>query len=108
MLLETLVVPGNAETALVPADRYANMRNVWFLPSEAACERWLHRAGFTDVELHDSTTTTTAEQRSTDWMPYQSLADALDPDNGDRTIEGYPAPHRALFSARRQANRAAG
>lgn len=38
LVLETLVVEGDASTVLVPEDRYAQMRNVWFLPSVAALE----------------------------------------------------------------------
>ena len=44
LVLETLVVEGDASTVLVPEDRYAQMRNVWFLPSVAALELWLRRA----------------------------------------------------------------
>jgi tRNA (mo5U34)-methyltransferase len=32
-------------------------------------------------------------------MQFQSLADFLDPDDHSRTIEGYPAPRRALLRA---------
>ena len=101
LLLETLVVPGDVDTALVPEDRYANMRNVWFVPAAAACERWLGRVGFGDIRLVDDSVTTPDEQRRTDWMPFQSLTDALDPADNRLTIEGYAAPRRALFAARR-------
>jgi len=30
-------------------------------------------------------------------MPYESLKDFLDPDDNNKTIEGYPAPKRATF-----------
>ena len=43
--------------------------------------------------------TSPAEQRSTEWMTYESLTDFLDPANNDLTIEGYPAPQRAIFIA---------
>jgi len=43
--------------------------------------------------------TTLAEQRSTDWMPFHSLADFLDPKDRSLTIEGYPAPKRAVVLA---------
>lgn len=36
LVLETLVVEGDENTVLVPGDRYAQMRNVYFIPSAAA------------------------------------------------------------------------
>jgi len=50
--------------------------------------------------------TSTDEQRSTAWMPYQSLADALDPDDPTLTIEGQPRPRRAVLLARKPARAA--
>jgi tRNA (mo5U34)-methyltransferase len=77
------------------------MRNVWFLPATALLVRWLERLGFEAVTAVDHTPTTPAEQRTTAWMPFQSLAEALDPDDPARTVEGHPAPLRALLTARR-------
>ncbi|HXH73064.1 MAG TPA: tRNA 5-methoxyuridine(34)/uridine 5-oxyacetic acid(34) synthase CmoB [Mariprofundaceae bacterium] len=99
LVLETLVVEGDATTCLVPGERYAKMRNVWFIPSVAMLEGWLRRAGFTDVRLVDVSTTTSGEQRRTDWMQFESLADFLDPQDPQRTVEGYPAPLRAILVA---------
>ncbi len=101
LVLETLVVDGDKNTALVPPGRYANMRNVWFLPSCDALTRWLERCGFTNITLQDITPTTTEEQRSTDWMPYHSLINFLDPEHKGKTIEGLPAPVRAVFTAQK-------
>jgi len=47
----------------------------------------------------DVTRTTTAEQRSTGWMRFHSLAQFLDPRDPLRTREGYPAPRRAIVVA---------
>jgi tRNA (mo5U34)-methyltransferase len=47
------------------------------------------------------TPTTTAEQRSTSWMRFESLADALDPGDPSRTVEGHPAPVRAVVLGRK-------
>jgi tRNA (mo5U34)-methyltransferase len=44
--------------------------------------------------------TTVEEQRSTDWMRFESLEQALDPDDPYKTVEGYPAPVRAVMIAR--------
>ncbi|AHF69207.1 tRNA 5-methoxyuridine(34)/uridine 5-oxyacetic acid(34) synthase CmoB [Pseudomonas cichorii] len=101
LVMETLVVPGDAQQVLVPEDRYAQMRNVWFLPSVPALELWLRRAGFVDVRCVDVSTTTVLEQRSTEWMRYQSLGDFLDPEDHSRTIEGLPAPMRAVIVGRK-------
>lgn len=99
LVLETLIIKGEANEVLVPADRYAQMRNVWFIPSAATLRGWLERIGFKEVKLVDLSQTTTTEQRSTDWMRFHSLADYLDPVDLGLTIEGYPAPLRATFTA---------
>lgn len=99
LILETLVIDGDLGEVLVPEDRYAMMRNVWFLPSCPTLINWLKRCGFKNIRLVDITATTTDEQRSTPWMTFHSLQDFLDPVNPDQTCEGYPAPKRAIFVA---------
>lgn len=101
LVLETLVIDGDEQQVLLPEDRYAQMRNVWFLPSVPALQLWLRRAGFVDISCVDINQTSTQEQRTTDWMLYQSLADFLHPDNPQLTIEGLPAPKRAVIIARK-------
>jgi tRNA (mo5U34)-methyltransferase len=102
LILETLIVEGDQETIFMPPGRYAKMRNVWFLPSIAAMTLWLERCGFTEIACVDTNRTSREEQRTTRWMNFESLADFLDPDDAERTIEGHPAPLRAIFTARRQ------
>ena len=97
LVLETLVVDGNEQTALIPKDRYAKMRNVWFLPSTDMLIRWLERLGFINIRVVDVATTTIEEQRATEWMEYESLADFLDPNDPSLSYEGYPAPKRAII-----------
>ncbi|RMD48829.1 MAG: tRNA 5-methoxyuridine(34)/uridine 5-oxyacetic acid(34) synthase CmoB [Ignavibacteria bacterium] len=97
LVLETLVIEGDENNVLVPLDRYAKMRNVWFIPSAPTLSQWLKRAGFSSVEMVDETKTTTEEQRVTDWMQWESLNEFLDPVDKNKTIEGYPAPRRAIF-----------
>lgn len=99
LVLETLVVEGETGYALMPEDRYAMMRNVWFIPSIGTLELWLLRAGFKDIRCIEQNFTSMNEQRATDWMHYQSLSDFLDPQDSNKTIEGYPAPRRATFVA---------
>ncbi|MCZ4338700.1 tRNA 5-methoxyuridine(34)/uridine 5-oxyacetic acid(34) synthase CmoB [Shewanella colwelliana] len=99
LVLETLIVDGDENTVLVPGDRYGKMNNVWFLPSAKALEAWLKKADFVDVKCVDIDVTSLAEQRSTSWMPNESLVDYLDPSDISLTVEGYPAPKRATFVA---------
>ena len=101
LVVESIVVAGDEGTVLCPPDRYARMRNVWFLPSTALLVRWLERIGLTDVEVLHEGPTTTEEQRPTPWMRFESLAHALDPEDPARTVEGHPAPLRAVVRASR-------
>lgn len=99
LVLETLVVEGDATTVLVPGERYAKMRNVWFIPSTAALLGWLARVGFSDAKVVDLNLTSLEEQRKTAWMENESLVDFLDANDHSKTIEGYPAPLRAVVIA---------
>ncbi|MDH3327204.1 MAG: tRNA 5-methoxyuridine(34)/uridine 5-oxyacetic acid(34) synthase CmoB [Gammaproteobacteria bacterium] len=99
LVLETLIIDGNENEALVPSDRYAMMNNVWFLPSITTLTHWLKRCGFQNIRVVDVNQTSTDEQRATDWMTFNSLSDFLDPKNSNLTIEGYQAPKRAVFVA---------
>jgi len=99
LVLETLIVDGDENTVLVPGERYAKMRNVWFLPSADAMIAWLNRCGFNNVRVVNEDITAVEEQRKTDWIDTESLADFLDPNDPSKTIEGYPAPKRAIFIA---------
>lgn len=101
LILETLIVEGDQETVFMPPGRYAKMRNVWFLPSVAAMTLWLQRCGFTEIACVNTNLTSHGEQHATEWMRFESLADYLDPDDETKTIEGHPAPLRAIFTATR-------
>jgi tRNA (mo5U34)-methyltransferase len=100
LLIETLIVDDGSDV-LIPEDRYAKMRNVWFIPSIKMLELWLRRSGYRDIQVIDVSATTTQEQRSTPWMTYDSLASFLDASDPTKTIEGYPAPVRAMLTAKR-------
>ena len=99
LVLETLIVDGDENTVLVPCERYAKMRNVWFLPSAKAMCAWLERCGFKNIRVVNTDITALDEQRKTDWIDTESLSDFLDPNDNSKTIEGYPAPQRAIFIA---------
>ena len=103
LVLETLIVEGDQNTLLIPRDRYAKMANVWFIPSTSMLELMLRRAGFIDVKTVDVNVTSLEEQRATKWMQFQSLEDYLDPTDKTKTVEGYPAPTRAVLVARKPA-----
>lgn len=99
LVLETLVIEGDIYTVLMPEDRYTMMRNVWFIPSTEMLLLWCRRVGFKNARVVDLNQTSIEEQRQTDWMPYNSLADFLNPENSQQTIEGYSAPLRAVIVA---------
>ena len=100
LVLETLIVPGESSEVVVPEDRYARMRNVWHLPTRLRLTEWLAESGFTDIRCINETFTTTGEQRATEWMPFESLTDALDPADSRKTVEGLPAPLRIIVVCR--------
>ncbi len=99
LVLETLIIEGEKETFFMPEGRYAKMRNVWFLPSIPTMTLWLRRCGFKNIACVDTNRTSREEQRQTEWMTYESLTDFLDPQDPEKTIEGHPAPLRAIFTA---------
>jgi tRNA (mo5U34)-methyltransferase len=101
IVLETIVLDTEGEELLVPKGRYGKMHNVRAIASPRLLEKWLTGCGFENVQTLDITKTTSNEQRKTDWMTYESLEDFLDPNDDTKTIEGYPAPFRAIMIAQK-------
>jgi tRNA (mo5U34)-methyltransferase len=99
LVLETIVMQGDSGGVISPPDRYARMRNVWMLPTIAELSGWLEQCGYGDTRLVDVSITTVEEQRTTEWMPFESLSEALDPADPGKTVEGWPAPRRAIVLA---------
>ncbi len=99
LVLENLVIDSKQNICLFPKDRYAKMRNVFFIPDLLAMESWLLRAGFKNIRCVDVTKTSFEEQRKTSWIQTETLKDFLDPKDSSKTVEGYPAPVRAIFIA---------
>ncbi len=99
LCLETLVIEGGTGRVLVPPQRYARMRNVWFIPSAAELVEWLRRCGFINVRVVDESVTNPDEQRVTEWMQFESLQQWLDKEDPSFTVEGLPAPRRAVLIA---------
>ena len=99
LILETLIIDGQAGKTLLPEGRYAKMRNVWFIPDIPTLKTWLKRCRYSNIKVIDINQTSTREQRSTSWMQFESLQDFLSPENPTLTIEGHPAPLRAIVTA---------
>ena len=99
LILETLIVDGPKDFTIVPQGRYANMRNVYCLPSIETLKSWLLDAGYKNIEVVNVSQTTPQEQRKTLWIGDNpaSLEDFLDPTNSNLTVEGHPAPKRAII-----------
>ncbi|XOV83243.1 MAG: tRNA 5-methoxyuridine(34)/uridine 5-oxyacetic acid(34) synthase CmoB [bacterium] len=98
-IVESIVVAGS--DPLIPPGRYARMRNVWCVPSADGLCEWMAQAGFVNVKVLDISLTTTDEQRATQWMRFESLQETLDPANPQLTVEGHPAPIRAIVIGRK-------
>ena len=94
-----MFLPGDDAHAATPPDRYARMRNVWSLPTVPLLVTWLEESGYRGITVVDQSVTTTDEQRSTEWMTFESLREALDPNDAALTIEGWPAPRRVVITA---------
>jgi tRNA (mo5U34)-methyltransferase len=99
LILETLIIQGENDTALFPRDRYACMRNVYSIPTVRCLQNWMARCGFANMRCVDVTPTTLEEQRKTPWIDSDSLDAFLDPQDRRLTREGYPAPIRAVMIA---------
>ncbi len=100
LVLETLIINKKYGKQIIPKGRYAKMRNVWCLPSTNTLYTWLKKVGFKNIKLVNVTKTTPEEQRTTYWIGdnTQSIKDFLDYNDDNLTIEGLPAPHRAIFT----------
>lgn len=99
LVIESICVDGEAGYSLTPEKKYARMGNVWFVPSIPTLVQWLSRCGMEQISVIDESITTVDEQRKTEWMPFDSLEDALDVNNPQLTIEGLPAPKRVVVKA---------
>jgi tRNA (mo5U34)-methyltransferase len=97
IVLETLVLEGEGESTLTPENRYARMRNVHAIPTLAVLHDWLQQAGLPGARVLDVSKTTSDEQRSTEWMTFESLQESLDQNDPSLSAEGHPAPVRAAL-----------
>ena len=97
IVLETLILEGGGEEILEPKGRYARMRNVHAVPTLSVLQGWLKQAGLAGARVIDVNKTTFDEQRSTEWMTFESLLESMDKKDPSLTVEGYPAPVRAAL-----------
>ncbi|MEA3418968.1 MAG: tRNA 5-methoxyuridine(34)/uridine 5-oxyacetic acid(34) synthase CmoB [Campylobacterota bacterium] len=102
LILDTFMIDGEDEMCLTPLERYSKIPNIYFIPTVNALKNWCYRAGFETVEVLAIKKTEHNEQRKTEWIDTQSLKDFLDPEDEDKTVEGYPAPKRVYIKVRRK------
>jgi len=93
LIIDTFIIESDEEIALCP-NRYAKMRNVYFIPSIPTLKNWAKIAKFKEFEVLEIKPTDLNEQRKTDWIEGESLNNFLNEDSS-KTIEGYPPPIRA-------------
>ena len=102
-IIESITIPedyARMDTCLFVNNRYAQMRNVYFIPTPTVLADWMRKSGFSKVEIIDETETTIEEQRKTPFARFASLEDFLDPNDKTKTVEGYPMPRRTIVSGR--------
>lgn len=99
LLLESQAIPGEDPVALFPEHTYAKVPGTWFVPTGACLQNWLRRTGFGNIRLFCRHPMSRGEQRRTEWMIFESYEDFIDKENGELTIEQYPAPWRVFFKA---------
>ncbi len=100
IIVESQGIEGDLPVALFPEKRYAKVPGTYFVPTPSCLVNFLKRAGFKDVKLICYHKMSSKEQRSTDWMVYQSYKDFVNKEN-TLTVEGYPAPIRIYAIARK-------
>lgn len=101
-IIETIGIAGEGSHALFPEDRYAGMKNIYFVPTLNCLINWARKSQFINIEVIDDCPTSTEEQRPTDWAPKKSLEHVLDLENSELTIEGYPAPRRLMIKVQKK------
>lgn len=102
LILESQAIPGTDAVALFPEKTYAKVPGTYFVPTASCLKNWLLRAGFSEVELFCQHPMSSVEQRRTNWMQFESYSDFIDPEHPRTTVEGYPAPDRVFFLARKK------
>jgi tRNA (mo5U34)-methyltransferase len=94
LIVDTFYIDGDDEVCLFPEDRYSKIPNIYFIPTVSALRNWVKRAKFSSFEIIAELETDESEQRKTEWIEGESLGEFLDPNDKNKTVEGYPAPKR--------------
>jgi tRNA (mo5U34)-methyltransferase len=102
LIVESQAIPGEAPFALFPDETYAKVPGTYFVPTGNCLYNWMKKAGFVDINLFCTHPMSSAEQRQTDWMTFESYNDFIDPANRQLTVEGYPAPYRVFIKGRKK------
>lgn len=102
LIVESQAIPGDDPVALFPEKTYAKVPGTYFVPTGTCLANWLHRAGFSAVQLFDAHPMSSAEQRRTEWMVFESFEDFINPNDPSKTVEGHPAPWRVFLSAEKR------
>lgn len=102
LIVESQAIPGEAPFALFPDETYAKVPGTYFVPTGNCLCNWMKKAGFVDINLFCSHPMSSAEQRQTDWMTFESYNDFIDPAIRHLTVEGYPAPYRVFVKGRKK------
>lgn len=101
LIIESLALPQSCSAepiALAPRGRYAGMKSVWSVPNAAAIASWLERTNFSSIEFRGEFRYADEQVRVGE-LP--GLAENLSAEKPELTLEGYPAPVRVYFSARK-------
>lgn len=104
LLLESQAIPGEEPFALFPEKTYAKVPGTYFVPTGKCLVNWMQRAGFQEAQLFHSHPMSSAEQRKTEWMTFESFSDFIDPQDSSLTIEGYPSPCRVFLSGKKKSS----
>lgn len=101
LVLETLITNNEKDLHIEAKKRYAQMRNINYIPSLKKLIILLNKAGFKNIKVININKTTSEEQRSTKWIGEnpKSFKDFLNPVDKNLTIEGHPAPIRVIITA---------
>jgi tRNA (mo5U34)-methyltransferase len=99
LIVETQGIPGKEPVALFPEKRYAKVPGTYFVPTVSCLQHWLERSKYGSIDIFYQHPMNSGEQRKSEWMPFESYDDFIDPKDSTKTVEGYPAPIRIYLRA---------
>ena len=69
IILESIGIPGESPYSLTPHRSYANMRNIYFVPTLTALMNWMEKAKFRHITPLHAVPSSSREQRTSDRCP---------------------------------------